>query len=149
LDAEPRIGATGEDWTSYEVDVVVAAYADMLRAEQRGEGYSKADRVRELQRMLPTRSKGSIERKLQNVSAVLDEDGLPWIAGYKPLPHYQRDLRPAITRVISPSRRIGEALAAYGESALVAPATSALATDDVLVPPPTGRAVGRRGSKSA
>lgn len=32
---------------------------------------------------------GSIERKLQNVSAVLDEIGIPWIQRYKPLPHYQ------------------------------------------------------------
>ena len=38
------------------------------------------------------RKPGSIERKLQNVSAVLDEIGIPWIQGYKPLPHYQDTL---------------------------------------------------------
>jgi hypothetical protein len=35
------------------------------------------------------RKPGSIERKVQNVSAVPDEIGIPWIRGYKPLPHYQ------------------------------------------------------------
>jgi hypothetical protein len=38
------------------------------------------------------RKPGSIERKLQNVSAVLDEIGIPWIQGYKPLAHYQDSL---------------------------------------------------------
>jgi hypothetical protein len=35
------------------------------------------------------RKPGSIERKLQNVSAILDEIGIPWIQGYKPLAYYQ------------------------------------------------------------
>lgn len=34
------------------------------------------------------RTKGSIEMRLQNISAVLDHHGVRWIEGYKPLSHY-------------------------------------------------------------
>ena len=37
-------------------------------------------------------SNGAVERKFQNVSAILDEAGLPWIDGYKPLSNYQDEL---------------------------------------------------------
>ena len=36
--------------------------------------------------------------RLQNISAVLDELGLPWIEGYKPLRHYPARLRYLIER---------------------------------------------------
>jgi hypothetical protein len=44
------------------------------------------------------RSEGSIERKLQNISAVLDVLGAQWINGYKPLAHYQDALVAAVER---------------------------------------------------
>jgi len=47
------------------------------------------------------RSKGSIERKHQNISAVLRELGLPWIFGYKPLANYQNALIAGIGRYLS------------------------------------------------
>jgi hypothetical protein len=69
------IAEAGKPWTDLECEAVVSSYVEMLRAEVRGERYSKADAVRALQVMVPVRSKGSIERKLQNVSAILDELG--------------------------------------------------------------------------
>ena len=44
------------------------------------------------------RSKGAIEYKHQNISAVLMELGLPWINGYKPASNYQTALFDAIGR---------------------------------------------------
>ncbi len=76
IDRERR--RPGEPWTAIEIEAVVAGYAEMLRMELRGERYSKADAVRGLRAMLPVRSTASIERKLQNISAVLDESGLDW-----------------------------------------------------------------------
>jgi hypothetical protein len=140
------IGRAGQPWTGFEIDVTVAAYAEMLRLEQRGERYSKAEVVRGLRPLLPTRTTGSVERKFQNISAVLEEGGLPWIDGYKPLAHYQHELRPAVLGAVGPGHRIGEALAAYGESSLVAPQARRLSTEDVLVPPPGPRAMRRGGT---
>ena len=51
------------------------------------------------------RSEGSIERKLQNISAVLDVLGAQWINGYKPLAHYQDALAAAVERSLGRERR--------------------------------------------
>lgn len=144
--ADPGSGAP---WSALEIDAVVAGYIDMLRMELRGERYSKADAVRQLQALLPARTAGSIERKLQNISAILDEAGLEWIDGYKPLRHYQGELKPSVLAAVGPSHRIGEALASYGTSSLVAARPSRLATDDVVVPPPGAPAHGRHRTSVA
>ena len=140
-------GVKGEPWTRHEIDVAVAGYLDMLRAEVRGERYFKVEAVRRLQAMLPARSSTSIERKLQNISAVRDESGLVWIDGYKPLSHYQHGLREAVLSANGADHRIGEVLATYEATSLVAPQARRLATDDVLVAAPS--AGERRGKRSS
>ena len=79
-------GEPNRPWTDDGVELVVAAYFDLLAAELRGERPTKATRVRELQRLMPARTTGSIEFKLGNISAVLDEFQEPWVDGYKPYP---------------------------------------------------------------
>lgn len=142
-----RDGATGAPWNRHEIDVAVAGYLEMLRSEVRGERYSKVETVRRLQTLLPARSAGSIERKLQNISAVRDERGLVWIDGYKPLSHYQAELRDAVLAADEADHRIGEVLATYETTALVAPQSRRLATDDVLVAAPS--AIERRGTRTS
>ena len=78
----------GTDWTADEVAVLVGSYFLMLAEERAGREYNKSEYRRGVITAIG-RKPGSIERKLQNVSAVLDEIGIPWIQGYKPLPHYQ------------------------------------------------------------
>jgi hypothetical protein len=141
---EQLTGGTGRPWTKSEVEVAVAAYVEMLRRELKGERYVKSDVVRSIEPLLPDRSRPSIERKLQNISAILDEEGLAWIDGYKPLAHYQRELRVAVLDATGPGHRIGESLADYAVAAIPAPASKPIATGDVLVPVPTGTSAGRR-----
>lgn len=88
---------TGTDWTEGELDLIVADYFRMLHAELAGEDYSKADHRNALL-VLIQRSKGSVEFKHQNISAVLQDLGLPWIKGYKPRSNYQGALLQAIER---------------------------------------------------
>lgn len=78
----------GTDWTADEIAVLVGSYFLMLAEEQAGREYNKSEYRRGVIAAIG-RKPGSIERKLQNVSAVLDEIGIHWIQGYKPLPHYQ------------------------------------------------------------
>lgn len=78
----------GTDWTADEIAVLVGSYFLMLAEERAGREYNKSEYRRGVIAAIG-RKPGSIERKLQNVSAVLDEIGVPWIQGYKPLPHYQ------------------------------------------------------------
>jgi hypothetical protein len=86
-------------WSDDELDAIVADYFAMLAAEQRGQFYRKSDHRLALMQKID-RSKGSIEFKHQNISAVLAHLGLPWIAGYKPMRNYQHAILDAIERYI-------------------------------------------------
>ncbi|MBO6667479.1 DUF3883 domain-containing protein [Parvibaculum sp.] len=90
---------TGEDWSDQEIDLIVADYFAMLEMELNGEPYVKARRNAALQD-LTGRSKGSIEFKHQNISAVLQTLGEPWIIGYKPMQNFQRALLGGVERFL-------------------------------------------------
>lgn len=77
------------DWSFVEVEAVVADYVSMLMTELRREPLNKTVHRRALSQMLNGRSDTAIERKHQNISAVLIELGYPYISGYKPLGNYQ------------------------------------------------------------
>lgn len=87
MDAAGQEGVGGTPWSEAEVSAVVDSYFRMLASERAGVSYSKVENRRRLMTTV-RRSEGSIERKLQNVSAVLDLLGVQWFNGYKPLAHY-------------------------------------------------------------
>jgi hypothetical protein len=82
-----------EDWTQLEVEAIVADYFAMWDKDLRGLDYNKAEHNRQLRQIIPSRSRSSIEKKHQNISAILWQLGYPYIDGYKPLPKYQTLLR--------------------------------------------------------
>ena len=73
-----------EIWTNDELRVTVLAYIDMLKLELNGTKYNKAKYNEKLRSDGLNRSKGSIEYRMQNISAVFEEMGLPIIKGYLP-----------------------------------------------------------------
>jgi hypothetical protein len=79
-------------WSEDEVQLLVADYFDMLQLDLLGQEYNKAEHNRLLREKLSRRSKGSVEFKHQNVSAVLLKLGMPCIDGYKPARNYQHSL---------------------------------------------------------
>ena len=84
------------------MEAAAADYFEMLAKEIRGEAYSKTAHRRALGPLLNNRSDGSIERKHQNISAVLIGLGYPYISGYKPLGNYQMLLAEVVSaRVVS------------------------------------------------
>ncbi len=84
-------------WNEIEIDLIVADYFAMLSDELRGETFNKAEHNRALQDMI-ARSKGSIEFKHQNISAILLGLGQPWITGYKPAANFQNALVNGVLR---------------------------------------------------
>jgi hypothetical protein len=58
------------------------------------------------------RTHRSVEFKHQNISAVLDELGMPWIPGYKPKRNYQNAIFEAIDRYLTTHPEILQALPA-------------------------------------
>lgn len=87
----------GVNWTEDENDAIVADYFAMLAEDCAGRPYSKAEHNRALQERIG-RSRGSIEYKLQNISAVLKGLGEAWIPGYKPAFNFQMALVDAVAR---------------------------------------------------
>lgn len=79
-----------ENWSVEEVEAIVADYLSMLESELRGDDFNKSAHRSRLRSLLRNRSEGSIERKHQNISAILCELRVPWIIGYKPLHNYQQ-----------------------------------------------------------
>lgn len=90
----------GEDWSGAEVAATVKAYFEMLRLEAEQVAFNKAERNAQLRQVLNGRSKGSVEMKHQNVSAVLHALGLPFISGYKPRGNSQLLLRQEVQKFI-------------------------------------------------
>ena len=84
------------DWRRSEAEATVRDYLDMLACELRGETFNKAARNRRLRQRLKNRSRSAVERKHQNVSAILIALGFPYIDGYKPLGNVQGLLRDVV-----------------------------------------------------
>jgi hypothetical protein len=92
-------GSRPADWTEAENRAIVDDYLAMLALECAGQPYSKSDHRNALiEAMGATRSPGSVERKHQNISAVMLQLGLPYIKGYKPLPNIQQALLTEVKR---------------------------------------------------
>jgi hypothetical protein len=91
---------TGTDWTDAQNDLIVADYFSMLTAELAGHSYVKSDHNSALQ-ALTGRTRGSIERKHMNISAVMGRLGLPRIKGYLPYANFQNGLIDAVDRYLA------------------------------------------------
>jgi hypothetical protein len=89
-----------DDWTQKEIEVAVSDYRDMLDLELAGFPFNKSEHRRAVMQEID-RSNGSVEFKHQNISAVLEKIGLPWIKGYKPARNFQAALVEAVDRLIA------------------------------------------------
>jgi hypothetical protein len=125
----------GEDWSQEEVEATVAAYFNMLDKELRGQDYNKTEHRHHLSAILNKRSDGAIERKHQNISAVLRDLDFPFINGYKPLGNYQQMLFSVVYNRLENN----QTLVSHIKQEVEAPA-QVLNFDDILarlVKPPT------------
>src|SRR5580700_6213243 len=90
----------GTDWQGEELDAIIADYFAMLEADLSGRPYVKSRHSAALMAQIG-RTHRSVEFKHQNISAVLDELGLPWIPGYMPKRNYQNAIFDAIDRYLT------------------------------------------------
>src|ERR1700677_4006882 len=90
----------GKPWRDDELDAIIADYFSMLDAELSGRSYVKSRHSAALMEQIG-RTHRSVEFKHQNISAVLDELGMPWIPGYKPKRNYQAAIFDAIGRYLT------------------------------------------------
>lgn len=85
-----------EAWSKREVELIVSDYFNMLADELNGLAVNKALHRKSLIPLLNNRSKGSVEFKHQNISAVLITLGQPFIKGYLPRYNFQKILEEQI-----------------------------------------------------
>jgi hypothetical protein len=97
----------GTDWQSDELDLIVADYFAMLDADLAARPYIKSRHSSALMAKIG-RTHRSVEFKHQNISAVMDELGMPWIPGYKPKRNYQNAIFDAIDRYLTRDANILE-----------------------------------------
>jgi hypothetical protein len=126
-----------EDWSLKEVAATVAEYFAMLDLELRGEPFNKSERIRRLQEVVG-RSDGSIQRKHANISAILVEQGYPYVDGFKPLSHYQRLLKQEVLARLERDTELGAATAAAVEAPAEIPQSPVLLSE-VFVRAPAKR----------
>ena len=90
----------GTPWSGDELDAIIVDYFDMLDADLSQRPYIKSRHSAALMNRIG-RTHRSVEFKHQNISAVLEELGMPWIPGYKPKRNYQSAIFDAIDRYLS------------------------------------------------
>lgn len=90
-----------EPWSEAENAATVASYLWMLKRELSGIPYTKTAENERLRSSLNSRTKGAVEFKYQNISAVLLENGWRPIKGYKPMRNVQANLRDEVERQVS------------------------------------------------
>jgi hypothetical protein len=96
----PEETKRGTVWQEDELDAIVADYFAMLDADLAGRPYVKSKYSAALMARIG-RTHRSVEFKHQNISAVLDELGMPWIPGYKPKLNYQNAIFDSIDRYLT------------------------------------------------
>jgi hypothetical protein len=124
-----------DDWSREEVEAAVADYFAMLAKEFSGVSYNKAEHNRRLQKILIGRSRGSIEFKHQNITAVLIELGFANIPDYKPRFNYQDLLHVVVEDRLANAKQLQEA----AHIAVEKPVDALPVVEDILsilVPPP-------------
>src|ERR1700683_5397594 len=105
----------------------------MLDADLAGRPYVKSRHSQVLMARIG-RTHRSVEFKHQNISAVLDELGMPWITGYKPKRNYQNAIFDAIDRYLTAHPKV---INLSPQPPPVAPSSPS----DVFVDPPARTAV--------
>jgi hypothetical protein len=128
-------GASG--WPGAQIWPTVTAYFTMLRAELAGQPYVKAAFNREVQ-AATGRSRGAVEYKFANISAVLRDIGLPYLLGYQPRANYQSALRSEVEQYLARDPEVQRLIDEM--PAPDVPPTARLVKVDppVMAPPTTG-----------
>jgi hypothetical protein len=116
----------------------------MLRMQELGQKPNKAEHNRRLRELLPARSKGSIERKHGNISAVLNLFGAQTLSGYSPLPNFQRLLIGVVGRALESDQSLDEAAIRRVETPAEPPLLADFRNFLVEVPKPPKVAISER-----
>lgn len=129
--------ARSDSWSRMEVEACVASYLTMLALELNGQRYNKTEYAEALMQKLDSRSRGSVEFKHCNISAILLALGYPSINGYKPRSNFQKELLDVVESQLAVNSVIDAAAQAAVERPAVEIAVSESHSIWVAAPKPT------------
>ena len=132
-------GIAGESWSAAEVEVTVLAYLRMLRMQELGQTFVKAQIIRQLASQIPARNTGAIEYKFRNISAVLHALGVQSVSGYKPLANVQKLLIDVVGELLPRDVALDQAAIRSVETAAEPPLITDFSDFVVGVPAPKYR----------
>ncbi|WP_082388676.1 DUF3883 domain-containing protein [Cobetia sp. UCD-24C] len=131
-------------WDDYEIEATVSTYRNMLLDEVRNTPYTKKTLNTYLAELLNNRTGSAIDKKHQNISAVLCKHGLPYIKGYQPLFNHQLKIENYVNRIIVQDEEINIALLEATRASI--PHAPHLRGLNVEVAPPDTKEHNLRGS---
>lgn len=111
------------EWSREEVEAIVADHLQMLTLELAGQRFNKSEHRRALQPKLNERSEASIEFKHCNITAVLQDLGMPPLSGYKRRANYQALLFDVVVSQLDRQSVLDEAALAAVERPAIEPPT--------------------------
>ena len=136
-----------DGWKAEEVEAAVEAYFDMLRREVAQQKVNKTAVYRNLEEE-GERTAKSYEFKMQNISAVLALNDLPFLKGLVPAKNFQRMLEPLVMAHVDAHPDLREVLLRYGTSLTVEDRLKELLDTPSLVeepaPPYTAKPMDRK-----
>jgi 5-methylcytosine-specific restriction protein A len=90
-----------QDWSYLEIQAAVDSYTRILEREQHGEKVNKAYENSMLRgQILHTRTHGSVEFRMRNISAVFADLGRQWVKGYSPAKNVGSNVRNKILHAL-------------------------------------------------
>jgi len=100
------------DWSYNEIRATVDAYLRLRTSETSGHPLAKAEVNRELRESaVRGRTRGSVEFRMQNISAVMSDLGIQWVQGYKPAVNVGPGPSDMIRRALREHGRVAEEVA--------------------------------------
>lgn len=127
------------DWSTSEVEATVGEYFAMLRQEIAGTSYTKTVHNQNVQN-ITGRSKGAVEFKFANISAVLVNHDHRYVRGYLPRQNYQAALETAVLEWLEGSNDLVEVVEARLDVDLRSPSHVPAFRDIVSGPPEAAEA---------
>lgn len=138
----------GNNWTAAENRIIIADYFEMLKMEIERAPYVKKRHRERLMPRLNGRSESSIERKHQNISAVLLSLSLPFILGYKPLGNAQGLLEKMVIDFLADDRDMDFHFKQFSEEGLAPPKFEEISFEQLKQDPPETNPIERVRRKS-
>jgi hypothetical protein len=92
----------GEDWSDEELGICVLQYWKACKSGGQSHAIDRSAFVRgALRDGLKSRGEGSVQRRMCNLSAIMELHGKPHVIGWKPLPNVGANMTPKIEAMMS------------------------------------------------